>query len=167
MNKERQNRLQRVVHNYEVLPAENKILDKRTGRKNGREGAHGRYLIVNIQDAGKSYTYSFHEVVAFLTYGNLIDKEVNHIDGNKRNNYPENFEVVSAEENRRHQQEGGLLSRVYGEKNGASKLTASKVKCIRRLFKEGASKRKLSLSFGVDRKTVRKIINNETWRNVA
>jgi hypothetical protein len=53
-----------------------------------------------------------------------------------------------------------------GERNGSAKLTADKVREIRRLGSE-FSQRDLALAFGVSRSSIRRILSGEKWAHVA
>lgn len=53
-----------------------------------------------------------------------------------------------------------------GTQIGISKLTPEKVLLIREKFEEGATKRGLAREFGVNDRTIRVLLNGETWRHV-
>ena len=55
----------------------------------------------------KGKTYLAHRVVFAITNGFMPD-EVDHIDGNKRNNHPENLRSVTRSENQHNRVEGGV-----------------------------------------------------------
>ena len=58
------------------------------------------YLCVKLSNAGKNKREYVHRLVAISFLGDLSsEKEVNHIDGNKKNNVLENLEWVSSSEN--------------------------------------------------------------------
>lgn len=57
--------------------------------------------------------------------------------------------------------------RNFGETNGAARLTAEQVAEIRRLRAAGRrAKGDLDQQFGVNRRTINKIVNRETWAHV-
>lgn len=56
---------------------------------------------------------------------------------------------------------GGI---VYGERNGASKLTSLQVEEIRHLHTTGISDRKLAVLFCIGKSQVNRIVNNLNWR---
>lgn len=63
------------------------------------------YRAVTLVDSphGGRKTYSVHRLVMAAFVGPCpVDKQVNHIDGNKSNNYIENLEYVTQTENVRH-----------------------------------------------------------------
>lgn len=53
-----------------------------------------------------------------------------------------------------------------GERHGMAKLTEAQVIEIRRLRRAGQSSDELSRMFGIGSRTVRSIVNRETWRHV-
>lgn len=76
------------------------------------QGRKGRYCSYNISVNGKNYTLYAHRLVAqyFIPNPNEL-KEVNHINGNTRDNRVENLEWVSREENLKHQKDNLLYRR--------------------------------------------------------
>lgn len=67
------------------------------------------YLHVQLYKNGKSSTKLIHILVANAFIPNLLNKpEVNHIDGNKKNNSANNLEWVTKSENAQHAIKNGL-----------------------------------------------------------
>ena len=67
------------------------------------------YSVVNLCKDGKCKTYKVHRLVAIAFLENPDNKpQVNHIDGNKKNNSILNLEWVTAEENINHAWDTGL-----------------------------------------------------------
>ncbi|HWM48538.1 MAG TPA: HNH endonuclease [Xanthobacteraceae bacterium] len=58
---------------------------------------------------------------------------------------------------------GGLC----GERIGSAKLTADKVRDIRRRARAGETSGQLGVAFGVDSSTIRQIVRGEIWRHVG
>ena len=74
---------------------------------NGRGG----YLIINIIENGKHVQHSVHQLVASAFIPNPENKpQVNHIDGDKKNNRVDNLEWVTAKENVAHAIRTGLAN---------------------------------------------------------
>ena len=74
----------------------------RNKRRFGNTSDKG-YKTVLIRDNGKGRTVFVHRLVAMAYVPNPDGKpQVNHIDGDKTNNRPENLEWVTLEENMRH-----------------------------------------------------------------
>ena len=73
------------------------------------KNANDDYLRVNLNKNGKTSAYLVHRLVAETFIQNPFGKpEVNHKDGNKRNNAAENLEWVTPHENQRHALATGL-----------------------------------------------------------
>lgn len=63
----------------------------------------GGYIQVQLCKRGKATNYLIHRIVAFAFLNNSDNKPcVNHIDGNKTNNSPDNLEWVTYSENEFH-----------------------------------------------------------------
>lgn len=86
------------------------------------------YLVTTI--CGKFV--SIHKLVAtFYVPGRSAEKnEVDHIDGNKLNNYYENLEWVTHQENMRRAYVKGLIKPMVGEDNPKSSIPKSSVEII-------------------------------------
>ena len=70
---------------------------------------HTKYLTVNLYDHGKRKTVDVHRLVAMAFIENVENKKcVNHIDGNKTNNYVKNLEWCTYSENLIHAYKTGL-----------------------------------------------------------
>lgn len=79
--------------------------------------SHKGYVEVRFNTIeGKSITTRLHRLVAenFLEYPNNFDElTVNHIDGNKQNNYYKNLEIITNENNIKHANDIGLYDVSY------------------------------------------------------
>lgn len=76
-----------------------------------------------------------HRAIALAFVEGYFDgATVNHIDGNKLNNMPENLEWMSLSDNTKHEWATGLVD-LRGEKHPSHKLTAKQVRIIRRLLR--------------------------------
>ena len=87
----------------------------------------GGYLLINLYKNGKSYTKLVHRLVAETFVPNPTYKpEVNHKDGNPKNNNITNLEWVTAAENVHHSYKvlhrRGSMAGKYGKKNPFSKI---------------------------------------------
>lgn len=102
-----------------------------------------------------------HRLVAQLYVPNPENKsQVNHKDGNKRNNRADNLEWVTNQENRNHAVKTGLHKRA--EACSWAKLNWDKVHFIR----EHPEIRSTELAnlFGVTRSTIKAVKSNKSWK---
>jgi hypothetical protein len=130
----------------------------------------GRYLQPQIMKNGylkTSYKIGsstlIHRLVAeaFIPNPNKFS-EVNHKDGNKRNNRADNLEWVTPKGNMAHAVAQGLMSR-KGENHKMVKLTEADVIAIRgSLLTGNALAEKYSVSIGL----ISMIINNKRWKHI-
>ena len=81
------------------------------------------YFVVGLCKDGKAKQFFVHRLVAEHFIINSKNKpQVNHLDGNKKNNYVDNLEWVTASENGLHAHRMGLSTskRVFGKENHRS-----------------------------------------------
>ena len=123
------------------------------------------YLLVNLYRDGKPRNFLVHRLVAMAFLGGIPrGMQVNHKDGDKKNNRLENLEVVTQEENRAHAMRTGLL--VRGEDNPGSRLTDEKVRAVRKLRDEGVRVQEIAYQFGVSEATIYNACRRRTWKHV-
>jgi len=92
--------------------------------------------------------------------------EINHIDGNPRNNDPLNLEVVTRRENTMHAGRLGLLGKrnQSGTRNSTHKLTEQQVREIRKLCADRQlPQTKIAEMYMVTQETVSNIHRRITW----
>lgn len=110
--------LERKVYwgcNYKTCRNEKERLLNYIKDKNG-------YLRCSLHKDGKQRNYSVHRLVAETFIPNLEGKpEVNHIDGNKKNNRVTNLEWVTSQENQIHAFKMGLQKIRRGKDSSSAK----------------------------------------------
>ncbi len=95
----------------------------------------GYYQIALCQGGFSKYHF-IHKLVAEAFIGRRpTGKQINHKDGNKLNNSPDNLEWVTCAENHAHRRKV-LGENNKGTRNGNAKLTEQQVIDIRRLWDE-------------------------------
>lgn len=131
-----------------------------TGRAKG-------YLRLQFTAAGRRFAIGAHRVVWMTANGRFIPDgmEVNHKDGDKANNCPDNLEIVLRPFNVAH----GLhrLGNMKRRKTSGAKLTREQVLEIRELCRLRAlPKAEIARRYNVTVKTIRMIHNRATWQEV-
>ena len=131
---------------------------KQTNHKQG-------YKAISLHLHNRCRTFLVHRLVG-LTFLGPIPKghEVNHKDGNKRNNRVENLEYVTRPYNMAHAVIIGTLNN-SGANNPSAKLTAEQVKEIRRQYQFGGGPgyKALAGEYGVTWEAIRNIIKRRVW----
>lgn len=123
------------------------------------------YLTKNGQAKGKF----IHILVAMSFIGPIPkNKQVNHINGKKSDNRPENLEYCTASYNMLHSHR--ILkktSNLQGEKHWNAKLTKKDVLDIRRLYDTGRfTQRELASLFSVKCPAITKIVLRQKWTHI-
>ena len=85
---------------------------------------------------------------------------VDHIDRNRQNNKLENLRYATKSE----QDANRDLSGISGENSRFSKLDWDKVRKIRQLHTEGKAITTMAKRFNVGGDTIRRVVNNKTWK---
>jgi hypothetical protein len=122
------------------------------------------YLQVTLNKKGKPYYKWVHRIVA-ETFLNQIDGKnyVNHKDGNKHNNIPENLEYCTMAENNYHA--GQLNLKPIGSNHTNSKLTHEDLKHVRDLLNMGnLTHKEIAKKFGLHRTAISRIARGESYR---
>src|SRR5574343_1477154 len=90
--------------------------------------------------------------------------QINHIDGNKKNNAISNLEAVTQSENFKHAFRTGLKKQKKGEESCRAKLKQEQVDYIRsRYAKGGITQKELGEQFGLRQSYICLILKGERW----
>lgn len=135
----------------------------------------------NPQDNGKGYLQLYvsinskrkmlyvHRLVAlYFIGGNIgLTNQVNHIDGNKKNNHYTNLEWCTNAQNMKHAVDTGLMN-TKGENSIRCKIKESTILAIRRLNKINPkfNKSHVARKLGVRDTTIHKIIKRQRWKHI-
>jgi len=130
---------------------------------------HGQitgYLAVNLSREHQMRRCVVHRLVMFAFAGpEPAGHQVNHINGDKRDNRLENLEWVTPAENTRHAFARGLRFTRRGYKV-KYRVTPTQVVEIRRLSAEGWSLSELAKEFDAPMSTLNRIVLRHTWKNI-
>ncbi|UVI32076.1 hypothetical protein [Paenibacillus spongiae] len=172
MNNDRLQRLRRVLANFKINLDTLEIINLSSGKvKQTRLNKKG-YPILWFSEQNKSYGYSLHEVIAVASGMDILNRQINHLDGNKQNSHPSNLEVTDAFGNMKHAYETGLLDKAglykKGSKHRDAKISEDTVIEIRRLYAETDMNRyEIAEKFNISYATVSSVINKATWGEVT
>jgi hypothetical protein len=118
---------------------------------------HG-YMHSVFLDKGKRVQVPTHRVIALAFVPNPDNKPiVNHIDGNKQNNKPENLEWVTIKENVQHAIDNGLASTGLG--GYAGKFTEEERNDILARWNSGETMRSIARDLGVSHTLIGSIVH--------
>ena len=125
------------------------------------------YMEVGFVASRRRYRELVHRLIAMaFVDGYEPGKCVNHINGDKLDNRPENLEWISLQENTAHAWREGLVD-LRGEKQPGAKLTEKQVRAIKMLLAKGVSANSLAVVAGVNPGTVYLIRDGLRWKWVA
>ncbi len=125
-----------------------------------------RYAYVSLNYKKIEKTFLVHRLIAITFLGKPTKRtQVNHKDGNKRNNTIENLEYMTTMQNKVHALKLGLIPR--GGNHHNSKLKEEDVLEIRRRYKKGIyTSCKLSKEFNIHKDTILQIVKRRTWTHI-
>lgn len=112
-------------------------------------------------------TFRVHRLVALVFLGPCpAGKVVNHQNGDKTDNRPDNLEYVSQPDNVAHALESGIKPDVpAGPQNPNAKLTMEQVREIRERYEnEDTSHRKLARDYPVCYSTIKAVVDGERYK---
>lgn len=148
-----------------------KALVKKAGSSNRKEkilkkqiDEHGYYYIL-LSKNNKKKRNKISRLVASAFISNPENKPyVNHLDGNKKNDFWWNLEWCTQSENIKHAFRIGLANS-KGENHPQNKLTNKDIFFIRE-NKDTYKQKELSEMFNVTVRHIRFIINNKRWNHI-
>ena len=153
-------RIKRTL-NGRVIPVERKsivpVIDK--------DG----YETISLHVDGKHYHVKVHRLVAQAFIPNPENKpEVNHKDGNKKNNTVENLEWVTAKENTAHAAKTGLRHSITGESHNWAKYTNEDIHKVCKLLEDkNNTLERISILTGVNKVVICNIGLGKIWKNIS
>lgn len=139
-----------------------RVRSEHSGRCLAQYPAWTGYLQVSLSRNGKGRLRRVHRLVLEAFIGPCPTRhETAHLDGNRTNNVLSNLVWATKQTNWAHKRMHGTA--VVGERVVTAKLKAEQVLEIRRLAKSGVPRKQLERQFGVEKTTIRRIINGTAW----
>lgn len=154
-----------------IIARDGTLMNTKTRQIRKWNSSDDGYMKCTISFNGHNFKVSKHRLVALAFIPNPDNKpEVNHKDGDKKNNWDWNLEWVTSSENTKHAIELGLKW-FYGSKGESNPNNVYTENQIRRACKmmENPINRPITISkiTGVSRITLYKIRKGESWNHVA
>jgi hypothetical protein len=133
------------------------------------DNGHGRLCVGLSIGRRKRKTFRVHRLVCLAFHGQAPagKNEVNHIDGNPKNNHFTNLEWCSRSENMRHAVKLGLANPNKGEDHYCARLSASDIPVIREMMDAGFPAEHVGAMWGITGRHVADIHRRDKWRHVA
>lgn len=126
-----------------------------------------RYAQISLSKNGVIESAKVHRLVAKVFVENALGlAEVNHKDGNRKNNAAVNLEWVTRAENNDHAISTGLKPPVLGESHGQSRFTEQDVLTMRARYAEGVSMSHIAKLFTTSITTISGIVKRRYWTHI-
>jgi len=139
------------------------FLEKKLSQSKDRNG----YLYVSVKIDKRRPKFSCHRIIAKAFVSGFQDGlHINHINGVKTDNRPENLEWVTNQENVSHAWKTGLVD-LKGENAPGHKLTQKQVIEIRKAIRLGITANSLAIIAGVSPSTIYLIEKGKRWASLA
>ena len=145
------------------------IYSDNCGKMKTRNKSKTGYQIINfMKEDGTKKTFRVHRLVmmAFSPIKNSEKMEVNHIDGDKKNNNFDNLEWCTPSENQKHAVRLGLQKTRCGEDSNLSKLTRNEVETIFDLYEDGRPVSDIARKIGCSSSNVSCILTGKSWKQI-
>ena len=119
------------------------------------------YLTVTLSGA----QYYVHRIIATMFVPNPDNKpQVNHKDGNKKNNAADNLKWTTCKENIEHAYQTGLSK--VGENRHLTKLKNADIAAIRQMLLEKKTQKAIAATYGVTQQCIGAIAKGKTWAHL-
>lgn len=130
---------------------------------------HKGYLMVRIYHKKIKYDFSVHRLVAlhFMPVRSIYTDQVNHKDGNKKNNHIDNLEWIDNTGNIIHAVNSGLITYHKGKDHHMAKYNEELIHKICKLISEGYTNDEIIISLNIKRTLVSDIRRKKTWRIIS
>lgn len=117
------------------------------------------YSQTRLYKNGKGKTFKFHKLI-MMAFRGKSDLEINHIDGNKKNNNLSNLEYCTRSQNIKHAFDNGLMNSPTGSHHGRSIFTEKEVIEI---WHDNRPHSQIAKDFKCSRAAIWNIKNKKCW----
>ena len=124
------------------------------------------YLRCGLMIDKKLVTVKVHRIVCTAFKG-ASSLEVNHIDGNKKNNNSINLEWTTRSENIKHAFSLGLVKPLRGEKNPTSIIKEDQALLIIEMLSNGIGPIEISKRLLISKNITKDISRGKTWKHLS
>lgn len=155
------------IKDYYTVNDKGEFFSDNSGKMKTRDRSGTEYQIINFMTVdGKKRTFRAHRLVlmAFNPVKNMDKLEVNHIDGNKKNNTLSNLEWCTGSENQKHAFKTGLQKARRGESSNFSKLKEKDIDLIFKLREKGKTQQQIADIVNCSSSNISYILNKKTWQ---
>lgn len=140
-------------------------IDIENGRIFTREGLAKNidlrgYKRISSTFNGKKYDFKQHQIIMIAAGYSPVGLEVNHIDGDKKNNRIQNLEIVTPSENTKHAFRLGLAKTVN------KRFTENQVRELRERYAAGELQVDLAKELGCHPEVLGRMVRRTTYKNV-
>lgn len=155
--------MKRIGSSKYLISQDGFVLNEKTGRKLKAQNNGNGYLKVTLTIKGVQIQKYIHRLVAELYIDNpKYKKQVNHKDGDKKNNNVNNLEWVTNSENQIHAHITGLKSNGNNLWNG--KFSLNDLRKIFRLDKNGMKRYLIAKEMNCSKSTISDILNGKRYK---
>lgn len=159
----------RLVGSRAGNPSVRRAVTKRTAET---AESHGyRKVQFTAASGERMWAYSHRLVWIYANKATIPERmEINHRNGEPKDNRPENLELVTRQENTRHAAQ--VLGRLgkkeqRGEKNTSAKLTPEQVLEARALWEDRAmTMAEMGRRYGVNYRTIQDVVHRRSWSHL-
>lgn len=125
------------------------------------------YLRIMLCKNAAREEFLIHRLVLTVFRGGapFSNAQVNHLNGDKKDNRPENLEWVTQSQNIKHAYDV-LGHKARGVSNHSTHLTEEDIRQIRALRQAGTRSIVLARQFNISPRAIRDIVNRRTWAHV-